>query len=162
MKHYMIVDIGTGNSRVALVREDGALICVKTFENIYYIDEAYEDAQYFDPSFWKRNILGLCREIIHMYPNITIDAISSSGARESIVLINRKQEDFYGLPNIDNRGKMCIRDSLCLIQVVVRESMLQMQCRTGDKGDIRKILLQRICRPIPGKGCSCPMKLSTQ
>ena len=37
---------------------------------------------------------------------------------------------------------------LCLIQVVVRESMLQMQCRTGDKGDIRKILLQRICRPI--------------
>lgn len=105
MKHYMIVDIGTGNSRVALVREDGALICVKTFENIYYIDEAYEDAQYFDPSFWKRNILGLCREIIHMYPNITIDAISSSGARESIVLINRKQEDFYGLPNIDNRGR---------------------------------------------------------
>ena len=74
MKHYMIVDIGTGNSRVALVREDGVLICVKTFENIYYIDEAYEDAQYFDPSFWKRNILGLCREIIHMYPNITIDA----------------------------------------------------------------------------------------
>lgn len=82
MKHYMIVDIGTGNSRVALVREDGALICVKTFENIYYIDEAYEDAQYFDPLFWKRNILGLCREIIHMYPNITIDAISSSGARK--------------------------------------------------------------------------------
>ena len=42
MKHYMIVDIGTGNSRVALVREDGALICVKTFENIYDIDDAYD------------------------------------------------------------------------------------------------------------------------
>ena len=64
MKHYMIVDMGTGNSRVALVREDGELLCVKTFENIYYIDDAYEDAQYFDPSFWERNILGLCREII--------------------------------------------------------------------------------------------------
>ena len=37
---------------------------------------------------------------------------------------------------------------LCLIQVVVRESMLQMQFRTVDKGDIRKILLQRICRPV--------------
>ena len=87
MKHYMIVDIGTGNSRVALVREDGALICVKTFENIYYIDEAYEDAQYFDPSFWKRNILGLCREIIHMYPNITIDAISCNASISTTALL---------------------------------------------------------------------------
>ena len=72
------------SSRVALVREDGVLICVKTFENIYYIDDAYEDAQYFDPSYWKRNILGLCREIIGMYPNIKIDAISSSGAKMCI------------------------------------------------------------------------------
>lgn len=98
MKHYMIVDMGTGNSRVALVREDGELLCVKTFENIYYIDDAYEDAQYFDPSFWERNILGLCREIICAYPNITIDGISSSGARETIVLINREQEAFMDYP----------------------------------------------------------------
>ena len=107
MKHYMIVDIGTGNSRVALVREDGALICVKTFENIYYIDEAYEDAQYFDPSFWKRNILGLCREIIHMYPNITIDAISSSGAEKvlSSSTGNRKTSmDFPILITGEERG----------------------------------------------------------
>lgn len=105
MKHYMIVDMGTGNSRVALVREDGRLICVKSFENVYYIDDAYEDAQYFDPSYWKRNILDLCREVIREHPDIIIDAISSSGARETIVLINHEQEDFYGLPNIDNRGR---------------------------------------------------------
>ena len=74
MKHYMIVDIGTGNSRVALVREDGALICVKTFENIYILIEAYEDA-YFDPSFWESATSWDFVRNVHMYPNIAIDAI---------------------------------------------------------------------------------------
>lgn len=104
-KHYLIVDIGTGNSRVCIIDSLGTIIAIKTFENAYYIDELYEDAQYFSPSYWKTKILGLCKDIIQEHKHLKIDAISSSGARESIVLIDAKGDDFYGLPNIDNRGK---------------------------------------------------------
>lgn len=110
MKHYLIIDLGTGNSRVALTNEKRDLLDVRTFENIYYIDEDYEDAQYFTPSYWKRNLLKLCTEIIQDHPELRIDAISSSGARETIVLIDQEGEDFYGLPNIDNRGREWIQE----------------------------------------------------
>lgn len=110
MHHYLVVDLGTGNSRVGLVNENGNILAVKTFENVYYIDEAYEDAQYFTPSYWKRKILALCKAIIQEHPSVHIDGISSSGARETIVLIDHEGSDFYGLPNIDNRGRKWISD----------------------------------------------------
>lgn len=109
-KHYLIIDIGTGNSRVALVSSIGEMIAIKTIENIYYNDPNYEDAQYFSPSFWKRRLLKLCKDIIKEHKEIKIDGISSSGARETIVLIDREGNDFFGLPNIDNRGKAFMSD----------------------------------------------------
>ena len=109
-KHYMIIDIGTGNSRVALVASDGTILSIKTIENLYYMDQYYEDAQSFSPSFWKQQILNLCKATIQEHPAITIDAISSSAARETIILIDKDGQDFFGLPNIDNRGKAWVHE----------------------------------------------------
>lgn len=105
MKHYLIVDLGTGNTRVALVSSDGKILGIRTFTNTYYKDELYPDAQFFVPEEWKKKIFRCCSELCSRFPNIRIDAVSSAGARQSIVLLDKAGNAFYGLPNIDNRGK---------------------------------------------------------
>ncbi len=105
MKHYLLLDIGTGNGRAALVRSDGKILAIRRFGNRYYRDESYPDAQFFLPDEWKNEILRACREVTAEYPDIRVDAVSASGARQSLVLMNRDGEAFYGLPNIDNRGR---------------------------------------------------------
>lgn len=105
MKHYLMVDLGTGNTRVALVTSTGTFLGIRTFTNVYHRDNAYEDAQYFLPEEWAEQILRGCRELCAEHPDIQVDALSSAGARQSIVLLDRAGRAFYGLPNIDNRGR---------------------------------------------------------
>ena len=104
MKHYLLVDLGTGNSRVALVDANGAILGLRTYTNVYHRDSAYEDAQYFLPEEWAPLLLQGCRELCGEHPDVRIDAISAAGARQSFVLLNHAGEAFLGLPNIDNRG----------------------------------------------------------
>lgn len=104
-KNYIVVDLGTGNSRIALVSSDGNIIDIRSFENIYHIDDLYEDAQYFLPEEWEKTILEKCKEIMQAHPDVEVSAITSAGARESIVLIDKEGSAFLGLPNIDNRGR---------------------------------------------------------
>ena len=104
-KHYLLVDLGTGNTRVALVCSDGTILGLRTFFNTYYQDGAYADAQYFLPEEWQAQILRCCRELHREFPDIRPEAMSSAGARQSIVLLDRSGRPFYGLPNIDNRGR---------------------------------------------------------
>lgn len=110
MKNYMVIDLGTGNSRIAIVSSNGQIYGIKSFENIYYKDENYEDAQYFLPYKWQEKILNLCRKLLQENKNIEISAITSTGARQSIVLYDDEGKAFYGLPNIDNRGGEWIKD----------------------------------------------------
>lgn len=105
MKHYLLVDLGTGNSRVALVDANGAILGLRTYTNVYHRDSAYEDAQYFLPEEWAPLLLQGCRELCDEHPDVRIDAISAAGARQSFVLLNHAEEAFLGLPNIDNRGR---------------------------------------------------------
>lgn len=105
MIHYLMVDLGTGNSRVALVSSTGKIIDLISFENTYYPDPLYKDAQYFDPEEWQTRILDACRTLMERHSDIRIRAISSAGARQTIVLIDKDGKAFYSLPNIDNRGQ---------------------------------------------------------
>ncbi|WP_455582185.1 FGGY-family carbohydrate kinase [Dysosmobacter sp.] len=105
MKHYLMVDLGTGNTRVALVSSCGSILGIRTYTNVYHRDSAYEDAQYFLPEEWAPHILQGCRELCREHPGIRVDAVSAAGARQSFVLLDRQGRAFYGLPNIDNRGR---------------------------------------------------------
>ena len=105
MKNYLIVDIGTGNSRVALVDSDRNIKDIETFENQYYVDNYYDDAQYFSPNYLQKQILESVKKVLARNPSVKIDAISSSGARQSCVLVDKDLKNVIGLPNIDNRGK---------------------------------------------------------
>lgn len=104
-RNYLIIDLGTGNTRAAIVSSKGTIHGIKSFENRYYTEKGYEDARYFLPEEWKEKIYAACRELLAEHPDRSISAITSSGARESIVLYDREGTAFYGLPNIDNRGR---------------------------------------------------------
>jgi len=105
MKHYLMFDLGTGNSRVALVDSNGKILGLRSYFNTYYRDNSYEDAQYFMPGEWEEMLLGGCDELIAEFPGVEINGISAAAARQSFVLIDSEGECFLGLPNIDNRGR---------------------------------------------------------
>lgn len=104
-RHYLMIDLGTGNSRAALLRSDGTILGVESFENTYHRDDAYEDGLCFLPAEWKKKILAACDALVAAHPDVTIDAVSAAGARQTIVLFDEQGEDFLALPNIDNRGR---------------------------------------------------------
>ena len=110
MEHYLLVDLGTGSTRAALVTSSGEILAIRSFLNRYYRDEAYPDAQYFLPEEWEADLLRCCRELHAEQPEIRVRCVSSAGARQSIVLIDGEGRAFYGLPNIDNRGREFMGD----------------------------------------------------
>ena len=68
MKHYLMVDLGTGNTRVAVTDSTGKILALRTFTNTYYRDDAYPDAQYFLPQEWEELILKYCDELHEELP----------------------------------------------------------------------------------------------
>ena len=100
-----MVDLGTGNTRVAVTDSTGKILALRTFTNTYYRDNAYPDAQYFFPQEWEELILKCCGELHEELPDIKINAVSSAAARETVVLLDKEGHAFFGLPNIDNRGR---------------------------------------------------------
>lgn len=105
MRHYLLIDLGTGSTRAAIVRSDGSIVAMQSFFNRYFRDDAYPDAQYFLPTEWEAEILRCCQAVHDEHPEIRIDAVSAAGARQSLVLLDKEGNAFYGLPNIDNRGR---------------------------------------------------------
>ena len=81
MKHYLMVDLGTGNSRVALVDSDGGILGLRTYTNVYHRDSAYEDGQYFLPEDWAALLLQGCRELCREHPDVQVNAVSAAELR---------------------------------------------------------------------------------
>lgn len=109
MNYYMIVDLGTGNSRVAILRSDGTIYAHQSFENVYYKDVGYPDAKYFVPREWQERLFSAIQQLCRKNPEIKIAAITVTGARQTIVLYDKYEQAFLGLPNIDNRGRQAIQ-----------------------------------------------------
>ncbi len=104
-KGYMIVDIGTGNVRVALASVTGEVLSIER-DNVQYIkDEKYPEAQYFDPNQLWSQIEVLTQKVLQNVPGLEIKAITASSQREGIVLLGKKGEALIGLPNHDHRGR---------------------------------------------------------
>ena len=86
---YLIYDIGTGNSRVSIVSEQKEMIGLRTFENRYYRDFRYKDALYFKPEEMLLGVMRCTGELLKAHPEVRIEAVTATSARESIVLIDR-------------------------------------------------------------------------
>ena len=110
MDYDLLIDLGTGSTRAALVDRSGKILAMRSFLNRYYRDEAYPDAQFFLPQEWQSEILRLCLDLHAEHPDIRVRCVSAAGARQSIVLLDAAGKPFYGLPNIDNRGREFMGD----------------------------------------------------
>jgi len=105
VKAYLIVDIGTGNARVAVVTPAGEILGIVR-ENVHYItDENYEESIYFEPEELWNQILRLAKTALLESGNIEIIAVTATSQREGIVVIDADGKSLLGMPNIDHRGR---------------------------------------------------------
>ncbi|MGO3306999.1 MAG: sugar kinase, partial [Sphingobacterium sp.] len=102
---YLIVDIGTGNARVALATPAGDILAIKR-ENVHYITDAnYEDSIYFEPKALWEQILRLSAGVLASAGDVTVTAVIATSQREGIVTVDQQDMDQFGMPNIDHRGR---------------------------------------------------------
>lgn len=102
---YLIVDIGTGNVRVAITAESGNVLHLERDNVRYTKDDLYPDALSFDPAELWEQITAMAKKAVAAQPAVTIKAVTASSQREGIVLIDREGASLIGLSNHDNRGR---------------------------------------------------------
>jgi len=102
---YMVIDIGTGNVRVAITANNGDILSVERTDVIYTKDDLYEDALSFDPNYLWDEIITLAKTALTKAGGIHLLAITASSQREGIVLIDSEGNSLLGLPNHDHRGR---------------------------------------------------------
>ncbi|WP_257666169.1 FGGY-family carbohydrate kinase [Parapedobacter tibetensis] len=102
---YLIVDIGTGNVRAAVVSSNGDILSIKRENVIYEKDVDYEDSIYFDPDRLWQQIKRLSQEALAEAGPVMIKAITATSQREGIVAIDAEGRSILGMPNIDHRGR---------------------------------------------------------
>lgn len=102
---YIVIDIGTGNVRVAVATTSGEILGIER-ENLHnHKDENYPEALYFDPDDLWAQITRLAEKALGHAPGVKILALTATSQREGIVLIGKQGESLIGLPNIDHRGR---------------------------------------------------------
>lgn len=109
-KGYLIIDIGTGNARVAVVGVDGTLISLQTTDVQYNKDTSFPDAVSFDTKVMLNNIQQLINKVLSESVGVEIKAILSTSQREGIILFDNEGQALIGLPNVDNRGREWEKD----------------------------------------------------
>lgn len=102
---YMIIDIGTGNVRVAVANPKGDVLGVERANVRYEQDENYPDALSFDPNELWEQIIVLAKKVLQQVSGVKITAITASSQREGVVLLGSEGESLIGLPNHDHRGR---------------------------------------------------------
>ena len=103
--NYLIIDIGTGNLRVALATANGEILAIEREDVQYYKDDHYKEALYFQPDQLWGQIKKLTQRISNAHKGNNIIAITVSSQREGIVIIDKNGKSIIGLPNHDHRGR---------------------------------------------------------
>lgn len=102
---YLIIDIGTGNVRVAITDTAGTVLEIARDDVHYIMDDPQLGAMHFDPNQLWRQISQLTKTVLAAVPAVKILAITSSSQREGVVLIGKDGRAVIGFPNHDHRGR---------------------------------------------------------
>lgn len=102
---YIIIDIGTGNVRVAVVTPGGEVLGVGRGDIIYKRDDLYPESIYFDPGQLWKQIIELGILALQQAGEVNVKALTTTSQREGIVLMTAAGSSLIGLPNIDHRGR---------------------------------------------------------
>ena len=102
---YLIIDIGTGNSKVGVITEDGSILATARRNSVYYENHLYKSSIYFKPDEWISSLEEMIYEVLQKTRGqVRITAVSASSQRQGIVMIGKKGESLLGCPNSDMRG----------------------------------------------------------
>jgi len=107
---YLIVDIGTGNARVAVVTPLGEILNIQRENVVYETDPNYDDSILFDPDRLWQQIVSLSKKALVESGEVEIKAVTSTSQREGIVIIDAGGNSLLGMPNIDHRGRKWEKD----------------------------------------------------
>ncbi len=102
---YLVLDIGTGNVRSAVINPEGRILGVARADIRYYRDELYPDSIYFKPEELWQQLKELTLDAIRQAGAVRLKAATTTSQREGIVLVNKEGKAMMGLPNIDHRGR---------------------------------------------------------
>ncbi|MFA4869286.1 MAG: FGGY family carbohydrate kinase [Pedobacter sp.] len=102
---YIVIDIGTGNVRVAVATTSGEILSIARENLQNQKDYNYPEALFFSTDDLWEQIVRLTRKALAEIPKIRILALTATSQREGIVLIGKNGESLIGLPNIDHRGR---------------------------------------------------------
>lgn len=102
---YLVLDIGTGNVRSAIVNLQGEILGVARADIRYYREEGYPDSIYFKPDELWSQLRDLTAEAMRQAGTVNIKAATTTSQREGIVLVDQTGKAVIGLPNIDHRGR---------------------------------------------------------
>lgn len=102
---HLVLDIGTGNVRAAVVSQAGKVLGVARADIRYYRDELYPESIYFKPDELWNQLKNLTAEALKQAGPLKLIAATTTSQREGIVLIDTSNKATIGLPNIDHRGR---------------------------------------------------------
>lgn len=102
---YIIIDIGTGNSRVAVVSSDGEILALTRENSVMHTDHRVRGAQYFEPKEWEEILFRLIAQSREKAGDVDIVAVSAGTLRQGIVLLDENGEPLIGYSNADRRGE---------------------------------------------------------
>lgn len=102
---YLIIDVGTGNVRVAVAQSNGTILGIERETMHYERDAHYPESIYFEPDQLWQQILRLAKTALSHSGPVTIRAITATSQREGIVAIDKEGQSLIGMPNIDHRGR---------------------------------------------------------
>ena len=102
---YLIIDVGTGNVRVAVAETRGAILSVERADMPYERDAHYPESICFDPNQLWQTIVTLAKTALANSGAVTIRAITATSQREGIVALGKTGQSLIGMPNIDHRGR---------------------------------------------------------
>ncbi len=102
---HLVLDIGTGNVRAAIVSAAGPVLGVARADIRYYRDELYPESIYFKPGELLEQLRALAAEALAQAGDVALRAATTTSQREGIVLVDGSGRAVTGLPNIDHRGR---------------------------------------------------------
>lgn len=95
---YIVIDIGTGNVRVAVAATTGDILGIERENIIYHKDENYPEALYFDPQQLWDQVTVLTKSALAQAGDVQVLALTATSQREGIVLLNKEGKSLIGLP----------------------------------------------------------------
>lgn len=102
---FLVIDVGTGNVRAAVVSAGGELMALHRENVTYEKDGGYPDSIAFNPTTLWEQIRQLTVRALAEAGPVQIKAITATSQREGIVVLDSGGLPLIGMSNHDNRGR---------------------------------------------------------